>query len=172
MDRKPIIEPFAFSEEAQTEVIAALDAQMAKMPFLIALGTDGRKGLLRVEKGKATKQKGVYKILKENPKVNKSDTLSITRFGGQLDNLDGLFAIQKSIQKFAVLVADTILAKGHEVAHQSLEGQEQIRRAAKDKAENEHLLTEMKNIKPAAKPTTNQVEKLAEKKGYIKPPTA
>ena len=171
MERQPIIEPFNFSTEAQNSVIAGINAERAKMPFLVVLGKDGRKGLLRVEKGKATKQKGVYKILKENSMVNKSETLSIDRFSNQLNDLDGLYAVEKQLTQFLDAVKDTILAKSHEVAHQSLLGQEQIRRAANDKAEHEYLLAELKNIKPKKEPTQVQLDKMAAKKGLVKPPT-
>ena len=171
MKRQPIIEPFDFPEEVQNSIIAAIQAQKAKMPFLVNLGKEGRKGLLKVETGKATKQKGVHKILVENPTVNKSENLSVTNMGKGLGNYDSLFSIHKAVQQFADTIYDTLLANGHELAHQGNDGQKQITRAANDNAEYEHLLAELKNIKPPAKPTQKQLDKMAAKQGLIKPPT-
>ena len=171
MERQPIIEPFDFPIEVQNDIIAAIIAQEAKMPFLVSLTEDERKTLLKAEKGKATKPRGVHRILMDNPEVNKSDTLFLDRFGKQIDNYDALFTILKRSQQFVDLVTDTLLAKGHELVHQSNEGQKQIRRAADDKTKYQPLLKELKNIKPAAKPTASQVEKLAPKQGFVKSPT-
>ena len=171
MKRQPIIEPFDFPEEVQNSIIAAIQAQKAKMPFLVNLGKEERKGLLKVETGKVTKQKGVHKILVENPTVNKSETLSVTNMGKGLENYDSLFFVYKVVQQLADNINDTLLANGHELVHQGNDGQKQITRAANDNTEHEHLLAELKNIKPPAKPTQKQLDKMAAKQGLIKPPT-
>ena len=170
MERKSIIQPFAFTEEQQKIVLSKIDEAQAAMNFLISLGKDGRVGLLKVEEGKLTKPRGIHKILTENATVNKSDSLSIDAFGKKIDNYDGVYAVKKRVLQFLEYLSDTSLGIGNEIGYDAIDGQKQITRAAKDKTEHEGLLVELKNLKPAAKPTAKQLEKKAEKLGYIKMP--